>query len=153
GLGPTTMLQPVGDVLGHGHVGKQRIVLEQQADVTLIRPLAGHRLAGDFDDALFGMLEAGDEPQGGRLAATARPQQRDDLAGANAEADIVDRIRRPEPLDDVAEFDDGLGSRCHLHSYERKTPCPITRLRPTNLSSRTIRARVTIMSMTEAAAM
>ena len=49
--------------------------------------------AGDLDDAVVGILEAGDEAQRRRLAAAAGPEQRDRLAGADAEAHIVDRGR------------------------------------------------------------
>jgi hypothetical protein len=102
------MLQPVGDVLRHRHVGKERVVLEQQPDIALIGPLPDHGFACDLDDAFVGILEAGDEAQRGGLAAAAGPQQRDRLAGGDRERHVVDCGGRAEPLVDVAELDHGL---------------------------------------------
>ena len=72
-------------------------MLEDRVDVALVRRDAGDRLAGEEDLALGRLLEAGDHPQGRRLAAAGRAEQ----AVERAAAAIVQR--HPVDRDDVAE--------------------------------------------------
>ncbi len=95
-LGPARAAgtQAIGDVLRHGHVRKQGVVLEDDADVALVgRQVIDRRAvdphpAGDLAD------KAGDDAEQGGLAAARRPEQRHDLAGLDRQADAVDRHGR-----------------------------------------------------------
>src|SRR5439155_20798845 len=82
------VLEPVGDVLGGGQIGKQRIGLEHDAEVTL-----GRRQRRDVSlvllDAAAGLdIEARDRAQERRLAATRRAQEADELALGDLERDV-----------------------------------------------------------------
>ncbi|MCY1183319.1 hypothetical protein D9M73_239280 [compost metagenome] len=63
-----------GNVLRHGQVREQGVVLEHHADAALFRgqgeARAGNDLARQLDLTLMHRLEAGDGAQGGGLAAT-----------------------------------------------------------------------------------
>ncbi|MNE68696.1 hypothetical protein D3C80_1643720 [compost metagenome] len=62
-----------GNVLGHGQVREQRVVLEHHADPAFLRCQGesglGDDLAAQLDLAFVHRLEAGDGAQGGGLAA------------------------------------------------------------------------------------
>src|SRR6266566_2936068 len=74
------VLEPVGDVLGGGQIGKQRIGLEHDAEVALGRR-QGRDVSAVLLDAAGGLdIEARDRAQERRLAATRRPQEADELA-------------------------------------------------------------------------
>ena len=70
--------QPEGDVLRHGEVREQRVVLKDHAHAALLRhhPMGSvaDRPAGDRDRASLGPLESGDGPEHRGLAATAGAQ-------------------------------------------------------------------------------
>ena len=83
-------------VLLRGHVREQAVGLEDHAHVALVGRLAEHVLTVHEHLARVGPLEAGDDPQRRRLAAAARSEQGDELAGVNLEVEIVER-------DDIAE--------------------------------------------------
>ena len=53
-----------------------------------------HRVLADRDAALLGRLEPGDAAERGRLAAAARAEQDEELAGLDDQVEIVDRHRR-----------------------------------------------------------
>ena len=101
----TLLPQAVRDVLGDGHVRKERVVLEHRVHVALVRRHALHVGARDADVALVGLLEAREHPQRRGLAAAARPEEREELAGLHVEVERVDRDRGAEPLGDVGELD------------------------------------------------
>ena len=69
---------------------EQRIVLEHEADVPTVRRNIVDRRAVHQDTALGLAREARDQAQDRRLAATARPEKRDDLAGLDLEIDAVE---------------------------------------------------------------
>ena len=54
-----------------------------------------------------GLVEAGDEPQRGRLAAAARPEQRDELARAEREVDALEGGHGAEGAPQLLELDVG----------------------------------------------
>ena len=89
-LGTPLDHEPVGHVLGDGHVGEERVVLEDGVDVALVGRHAGDVLAVEEDPARVGLLEAGDQAQAGRLARARRPEQREELAVVDLEAHLVD---------------------------------------------------------------
>ena len=101
--------EPVGDVLGHGQVGEERVALEHGVG----RPLVGGQprdvVAVDQDLALVRLLEAGDHPQRRRLAAARRPEHREELALGDVEVDAPNGGEVAEALGDGAEGDAGRG--------------------------------------------
>src|SRR2546423_5238134 len=60
--------EAVLDVLGHGHVREERVVLEDGVDVPRVRGQPGDVAPGELDPALVRPLEAGDQTQRRRLA-------------------------------------------------------------------------------------
>ncbi len=84
--------QPVLDVLGHGHVGEQRVILEHGVDVAVVRRAEGHVLAAQLDAPGVGPVEPGDQPQQGGLARAGRAEQREELPLRHGEVDAVDRV-------------------------------------------------------------
>jgi hypothetical protein len=90
--------QAVADVLPHGHVRPQRIVLEHHADAALV----GRHLIDDAivepDLALVGRVEACHQPQQRRLAAARRTEEREELSLLDREAAAVYSGGLPEPL-------------------------------------------------------
>ena len=79
-------LQPVGDVLEHRQVRKQGVVLEHEADVATVGHQGRDVLPGDAYGPLVGLLEAGDDTQGGGLAAPGGPEQGEKLPGLYLQA-------------------------------------------------------------------
>ena len=102
--------QPVGHVVGDGHVGEQGVVLEDGVDVALERRTARDVFAGQQDPAAGGQLEAGDHAQGRRLARAGRAEQREELAGADVQVHARDRH-------DLAE---GLAHPVEAHGHVRR---------------------------------
>jgi hypothetical protein len=97
--------QAVGDVVRHGHVREERVVLEHHVDGALVGRHADHRDAADQDMALRGLLEAGEQAQRGGLAAARRPQEAEEGAAFDAQGHVVDgddlaeALRGPHELD------------------------------------------------------
>ncbi len=93
----TRDLQRERDVLKHRHVRPDRIALEHHADIAFVRCNEGGRIgrrhdaAADRDRAAVGALQAGETTQRRRLAAAARAEQREELAGLHAKRHAVDR--------------------------------------------------------------
>src|SRR5688572_9134697 len=99
-------LEPVPEVLADRHVGVQRVVLEDHCDVALARREVGYVGAADPDLPGRYLFEPCDHPQERRLAAARRPDENDELAVADREADVVDGLeavpvdlRHPVDLD------------------------------------------------------
>ena len=92
--------QAEGDVLEHVHLREQSVVLEDDPDSALVRPLPDDRLAADTDVAGARILEARDDPQRGRLTRPARAEERDELPIGELQIEPLDRnrisIRAPE---------------------------------------------------------
>ena len=105
GLGHLADHQAIGDVLRHGHMGEQGVVLEHGVDVALIGRHAGHGAAVDQHLARGRLLEAGDQPQAGGLARARRPQHGEELAVGDVEADVVDGPHLAVVPADLAEGD------------------------------------------------
>src|SRR4029079_7721507 len=70
-LRPLPDLQAERDVVVDGHVLEGRVVLEDEADAAVLRWAARHVDAVDHDAPGVRALEAGDDPQQGRLGAAA----------------------------------------------------------------------------------
>ena len=102
-LRPLAHLEPEGDVLPHRHVLEGGVVLEDEADVSLLRRERGRVLSREQDLALIGGLEPGDDPEQRRLARAARAEERGQRARLDVERDVVERDEVAEALRDVAD--------------------------------------------------
>jgi hypothetical protein len=92
-------------VLEHRHVREQRVGLEHRAGGAGVRRYAVDDLGPDPDGALVRVVEAADDPQGGRLAAARGPEQRRQLAGLGRDRHVVDGGGGTEALRDALEDD------------------------------------------------
>ena len=97
--------QPEGDILEHGEVAEQRVVLEHEADLALTHVRVRGVLAIDDDLARIRKVEPGDDAQERRLSAPRRAEQRHELAGGDVDAHPVERDEAAEGLADVLNFD------------------------------------------------
>ena len=87
-------------------VGKQRVMLEHRVDVALVRRHPRDVGTLQPDGALGRGLEAGDHPQGGRLAAARRTEHGEELARTDGEVGFVDGHVVGETLGDVVDLND-----------------------------------------------
>ena len=83
------------DILADRAPGQQQVLLKHEGDM-LVR--AADRLPVDQNLTLRGPVEAGGQIEQGALAATARPDQGDDLAVGDVDAHSVDCQQRPRCL-------------------------------------------------------
>ena len=95
----------VRDVVPHGHVREQRVMLEHRVDIALVRRHAGDVLALEADGAFGRGLETRDHPQRGGLAATRRTQHREEFTRCNGEIRVDDRDVILEPFGDMVDLD------------------------------------------------
>ena len=102
-LRPFPAFEPIADVPGHRHVGKQRIRLEDDAEIAQARRDADEACTVLRHFAGIGRLEAGDDPQQRGLAAARRTEKADEFAFVDVQADVVQRQDAAEPLGDVAQ--------------------------------------------------
>src|SRR5438876_11200525 len=138
-------LQSKADVFPYVEVRKQRIVLKHHAEA----PLRGrHRrdvLARHRDPAAIGRFEAGQETQHGRLTASRRPQQRQNLAARDVERDRADgHIVGPAFFDRLnlqkcAQWPFPVPRTCWSHQRIQSGPCSARRFQST--SATTMRRR------------
>ena len=105
-----SQLQPEGHVLVRGHVRVERVVLEDHRDVAVLRREVVHDLAADANDAVADRLEPGHHPERARLPAARGPDEDDELAVADLEVEVADRMR-PVRIDLVQLFELDLGHR------------------------------------------
>jgi hypothetical protein len=80
-------------------------VLEHGVHVAAIGGERGDIAAADEDLSRVGLLETRDQPEGRGLAASARAEQRVELAALDLEVDPVDRPGRAIGLGDSAQLD------------------------------------------------
>jgi hypothetical protein len=71
----------------------QRVVLEHHRDVALHRRQAVDQLRTDANLAGGDLLEPGDHPQGGGLAATGRTNQHQEFVIADLEVEVLHRVK------------------------------------------------------------
>ncbi len=83
-------LEAEHDVLGHDQMRKQRVALEHHRDVPLRRRQVGDVTPRDADAPAVGLLETGDQPQRGRLAAPGRTEQHVERARIERKGNAVD---------------------------------------------------------------
>ena len=80
-------------------------MLEHEADIALADAVRQRVLAVELHLALVGPFEARDDAQQRGLARAGRPEQRDQLARADVELDLLERGEVAEALGDVADGD------------------------------------------------
>ena len=117
------LAQAVADIFRHAEVGEDRVGLEDHVGRALVGRDPGHGFAGDGNRAFAGLIEAGEHAQERGLAAAGRAQQREELAGADGERDVVEGGERAEAAGDAADVDDG-----RLPAHARGSPAtPVRR--------------------------
>ena len=95
-----------GDVLAHREVREEGVALEDRVDLAAVRRQRGDVLAVQEDAPGVGRLEAGQHAQQRRLAAAARPEQREELALLDPERDGVHGPQGAEALRDALELEE-----------------------------------------------
>ena len=105
GRGPLQPPHPERDVLGHRHVGEERVLLEDGVH----RPPVGRQpldlLAVEEDRALGHVLEPRDHAQQRGLAAAGRAEEGEELVVRDLQARAPDRGEGPVALHHVAKLD------------------------------------------------
>ena len=100
-----------GDVLLHGHVRPQRVVLEKEADFSLVGGDVDSHVAVKDDAVADGDLSGGrgleacDHAEDGGLTAAGGSQQRDEGIVRDVHADIVGSVEFAPAFGDVFQFD------------------------------------------------
>ncbi len=79
------------DVLAHGHMRVERVVLEDHRDVATLRIDVSHVAIADQDGSVGHLLEPRDAAQQRRLSATGRADEHDEFAVFDQQIDSVDR--------------------------------------------------------------
>ena len=130
--------EAVGDVLRHGEMAEQRVVLEHEADTSVAHGKPGGVLLAEQDAPGGRRLEPGDQPQEGRLARARRAEQRQKLARLDVEVDALDRDRAVEGLGETLGADGDLRPACQCR-WTRARPSPYRHSR-TDLAPRVTRA-------------
>ncbi len=126
-------LEPIRDIARHRHMGPERVVLEDHADIPLVGGEAADHPVPEADLPRVGLVESGQEPQQGGLAAARRAQQREQLAVTHGEVRPVHRSDGAEPLDDLPD--------ANVHVIETLV-VPYFFLRSSHLTSMSLRNRV-----------
>jgi hypothetical protein len=96
-------LQRERDVVPHRHVGEQRVVLEDDADVAVLGRHARDRASVDRNLALGRSGESSHHHERGGLARSAGPEERDELAAPDVQIDRIDRRRARVALREAGE--------------------------------------------------
>ena len=118
--------QPERDVVEDVEVREERVALEDGVHLPLVRRRRRHVGAVEQDLAAVRPLEAGDQPQRRRLAATGRSEQREELAAVDVQVDAVDRDDVGELLAQRDEIDRPVAScleRCELAHCAASSRC------------------------------
>ena len=83
-------LERVEQVVVRAHVRVERVLLENEGDVSVLRLDTDHALVVDADVARVRLLQPGDHAQRGRLAAAGGAEQHQELSVAHLEGEVVD---------------------------------------------------------------
>ena len=114
GLGDLPQLQAERHVVADRHVRVERIALEHHRDIAILRRDVVDDALADPERAVADLLEAGDHPEAGRLAATGRSDEHHEFAICDFEVEIVDR-------EDVTIF---LGDMVERNGRHERTSTP-----------------------------
>src|SRR5207245_10997236 len=85
----TAKLEREADVLGDRHVRVQRVALEDHADPAFLWEEVIDTSVTEEDLSARRTVDASDHEQGRGLPATGRPEERDELARADLEVELV----------------------------------------------------------------
>lgn len=85
GAGEFALAQAELDVLEDGHVGPERVGLEDHADAAFFGGESGDVAVGEVDGALGGLGEAGEHSEDGGFAAAGWAEEEEELAGVDGE--------------------------------------------------------------------
>ena len=96
--GPAAQRQAEGDVVEHGQVREQRVVLEDHAEPAALGRQVIDRASIEPDLAARGRKQPGQQVQRGGLAAARRPQEGDELAAVYVERELVEHRAGAEAL-------------------------------------------------------
>src|SRR5512145_23369 len=83
------LAQAVADILRHIEMGEERVVLEYHVHGPPERRDPDHGSTADQHIARAGLLEAGDQPERGGLAAAGRSQERMERPAPNRKVDAI----------------------------------------------------------------
>jgi hypothetical protein len=97
-------------------VGIERVILEHHGDIALLGRQRIDDAIVDPDLAGADVLEPGDHPQQGRLAAAGGADQHHELAVGDLDIDAVNHMVRAERLLDAAY-------RYRRHGFLHRPPC------------------------------
>ena len=97
-LGQLLELQTKGHVFKNRHVGEQRVILEENADIAAVGGDSGNVFAVHQDLPGGRLSKAGDHAQCGGLAAAAAAQQGDHLAFGSLQVHGIHRSELAESL-------------------------------------------------------
>ena len=97
-FGQLLELQTKGHVFKNRHVGEQRVILEENADIAAVGGDSGNVFAVHQDLPGGGFSKAGDHAQCGGLAAAAAAQQGDHLAFGSLQVHGIHRSELAESL-------------------------------------------------------
>jgi hypothetical protein len=108
------MLQPQAErhVVRDRHVRVERIVLEHHGDVAVLRRHIVDDMVIDGDLAVGDVLQPCDHAQRGRLAATGRSDQHDELVILDLEVDAAHRLHIVIALDNLTQRYVGHDASC-----------------------------------------
>ena len=104
--------QPIGageevQVLDHGELAIERELLRHVADALPGRGAGVAQIdAGDAQRAAAGRQQTAEHAERGRLAGPVGPEQAEDLAAVDLEADMIDGGERAELPDEIVDLDD-----------------------------------------------
>src|SRR6266567_3376424 len=115
-LAGAPVAQAEREIVVDRHVLIERVVLEHHGDVAVLRRQPVHHALADADGARRDLLEAGDEPQRRRLAATRGTDQHHEFLVLDLEIEVDHGRNRPVGLADLLQcnFRHGDGSRPKL---------------------------------------
>ena len=82
-------LRPEGDVFGHVHMGKKRIILEHRIDLTPVRRQLGDIGPIEEDSPFIRRFKTGNEAERRRLAAAAGAEEGDKFIFRNRQVQAV----------------------------------------------------------------
>ena len=99
--------QRKGDVVEGREVRVQRIELEHERGVALLRRQLVDAPPADADLARVDALQPGERAQGGRLAAARRAEQHDELAVLDVQVELADHVVGAEVLLGIDDLDVG----------------------------------------------
>jgi hypothetical protein len=113
-----------GDVVESAQVRIERVQLEHESRVALLRRQLVHPSITDADFAGVDALQPGQCAQRGGLAAAGRPEQHDELAVPDVQVELADHVVGAEVLVRVDDLDVG---HVRVHRPSTATRCARTR--------------------------